>query len=51
VLWNHYRKWMEDESVFVLLSSAMVFVLIPKRAFDQDQLALFREMLHKKIPG
>ena len=47
--WNHYNKWIEDESVFVLFTSAIIFVLIPKRAFDPKQLVLFREMLHAKI--
>jgi len=49
VLWDHYIKWIEDDSVFVLFSSPLIFVLIPKRAFDSDQLHQFKETLRQKI--
>jgi hypothetical protein len=51
VSWKNYIKWIEDECVFVLLSSPLLFILIPKRAFDADQLALFRNTLRQKIPS
>jgi len=51
VSWNHYCKWSEDESVFVLFTSAILFVLIPKRAFDRDKVVLFKEILCQKIRG
>lgn len=49
VLWEHYIKWIEGDSVFVLFSSPLIFVLIPKRAFDSDQLRQFKETLRQKI--
>ena len=49
VSWKGYIKWIEDERVFVLFSSPQIFVLIPKRAFDADQLAAFQQSLHEKI--
>ena len=51
VSWDHYKKWIEGESVFVLFTSAVIFVLVPKRAFDPDQLVLFKETLRQKIPA
>ena len=51
VSWNHYCKWSEDESVFVLFTSAILLVLIPKRAFDRDKVVLFKEILCQKIRG
>jgi len=50
VSWKHYIKWIEDESLFVLFSSPLIFVLIPKRAFDDGQLPVFKETLREKIP-
>ena len=49
VSWKHFIKWIEDESVFVLFSSPQIFVLIPKRAFDADQLPVFQQSLRQKI--
>jgi hypothetical protein len=49
VSWQHYIKWIEDERVFVLFSSPLIFVLVPKRAFDPGQLALFKDTLRQKI--
>jgi hypothetical protein len=49
VSWKHYLKWIEDEFVFVLFRSPLIFVLIPKRAFDAAQLLVFRQTLREKI--
>jgi hypothetical protein len=49
VSWKHYIKWIEDGSVFVLFSSPLIFVIIPKRAFDTDQLPRFKDILREKI--
>ena len=49
VSWKGYIKWIEDERVFVLFSSPQIFVLIPKRAFDADQLHAFQQSLRQKI--
>lgn len=50
VSWEHYIKWIENGSIFVLFSSPLIFVIIPKRAFDADQLPRFKDILRKKIP-
>jgi hypothetical protein len=42
-------KWIEDERVFVLVSSPLIVALVPKRAFDPGQLALFKDTLRQKI--
>jgi hypothetical protein len=49
VSWNHYIKWIEDECVFALLPGPLVFVVIPKRAFNADQLPQFEQTLREKV--
>ena len=49
VAWSTYIGWAEVESVFVLFPQPRIYVPIPKRAFDDRQLAEFREMLRRNI--
>ena len=51
VSWKRYVKWLEDESVFVLFPTPVIFVVIPKRAFSSEELAFFKEALRLNIPG
>ena len=51
VLWRRYIKWLEVECVFVLVHTPQFFVIIPKRAFGPDELALFKQVLRQNIPG
>jgi hypothetical protein len=50
VSWKRYIKWIEEKHVFVLFSSPLIFVIVPKRAFAAEQLLAFRETLRQKIP-
>ena len=47
--WNHYIKWIEDDQVFALFRSSLIFVIVPKRAFSADQLISFKGILRQKI--
>lgn len=47
--WSIYLGWAEGESVFVLFPQPRVYVPIPKRAFSDEQLGRFREILRRNI--
>jgi hypothetical protein len=47
--WATYISWAEDESVFVLFPQPRLYVPIPKRAFTDEQLTEFREILQRKM--
>jgi hypothetical protein len=47
--WSTYIGWSEGQSVFVLLPQPRIYIPIPKRAFNQEQLAEFREILKRNI--
>lgn len=49
--WTAYVRWLEGSEVFAVMSSPVVFMVIPKRAFTPEQLTLFRELLRTKIAG
>ena len=47
--WSTFVKWVEEKQVVALLTSPKSFVTIPKRAFEPNQLAEFRELLRRKV--
>lgn len=49
VKWSTYIGWSEGKSVFVLLPQPRIYIPIPKRAFSEQQLAEFREILRRNI--
>jgi len=49
VSWPTYIGWAEGKSVFVLFPQPRIYVPIPKRAFNNEQLAEFREILHRNV--
>jgi len=49
VAWSAYVGWGENRSVFVILPQPRIYVPIPKRAFTDEQLIEFREMLRRNI--
>jgi hypothetical protein len=49
VAWSAYVAWGEGKSVFVLLPQPRAYITIPKRAFAEDQVGEFREMLRRNI--
>lgn len=49
VSWSAYVAWAEARSVFVVLPQPRIYVPIPKRAFSEQEVAEFREMLRRNI--
>ncbi len=49
VKWSTYIGWSEGKSVFVLLPQPRIYIPIPKRAFSEQKLAEFREILRRNI--
>jgi hypothetical protein len=47
--WSAYVNWVEEKATFALFPHPRIFIVIPKRAFDADQLVEFRELLHRKV--
>jgi hypothetical protein len=43
--WSTYVKWLENDKVFALMSSNTAMVVIPKRAFSEQQAEEFRRLL------
>ncbi len=47
--WDHFRKYREDKKLMMLYKTDLVFMLFPKRVFeDPTQLDEFRRMLVEK---
>jgi len=49
VMWSTYIGWSEGKSVFVLFPQPRIYVPIPKRAFKDEQLSEFREILRRNV--
>lgn len=49
VSWSAYVAWAEGKSVFVILPQPRIYIPIPKRAFSNEQLDQFREILRRNI--
>lgn len=49
VNWSTYIGWAEGKSVFVLFPQPRIYVPIPKRAFSNEQLEKFREILRRNV--
>jgi len=49
VAWSAYVAWGEYGSVFVILPQPRIYVPIPKRAFTDEQVSEFREILRRNI--
>lgn len=49
VAWSAYIAWAERKSVFVILPQPRIYVPIPKRAFTEEQITEFRELLRRNI--
>jgi len=49
VAWSTYIGWSEANSVFVLFPQPRIYVPVPKRAFTEEQLAEFREILRRNV--
>jgi YcxB-like protein len=49
VSWSTYVAWTEAKSVFVILPQPRIYIPIPKRAFTEEQINEFREILRRNI--
>jgi hypothetical protein len=49
VAWSAYVAWGESKSVFVIMPQPRIYLPIPKRAFREEQVGEFREMLRRNI--
>src|SRR5580698_484530 len=49
VLWTAFGAWSERKSVFGILPQPRIYYPIPKRAFTDEQLSEFRELLRNNI--
>jgi len=49
VAWSAYVGWAESKSVFVIMPQPRIYVTIPKRAFEDEQVGEFRETLRCNI--
>lgn len=49
VAWSAYVAWGEVKTVFVLMPQPRTYITIPKRAFTEEQVSEFRELLRRNI--
>jgi hypothetical protein len=49
LLWSHFRKYVEDDKVFLLLQSSQIFNLVPKRELSAEQINGLRQVFLSKI--
>ena len=49
VSWAAYVGWVERKTVFVILPQPRIYVPIPKRAFNEEQIEEFRELLRRTV--
>jgi YcxB-like protein len=49
VAWPAFVRWLEAKPVFALYTSPCMFLVVPKRAFTDEQLSGFRETVGSHI--
>jgi hypothetical protein len=49
VKWNAFERFLESNDIFMLLITQRNFIVMPKRAFAQGEIAEFRSLLQRKI--
>lgn len=49
VAWSAYISWGEAKSVFIVMPQPHMYIAIPKRAFAEDEIGEFREILRRNI--
>jgi YcxB-like protein len=50
VQWTAFQSFREARNIFLLYLGARVFQVIPKRAFTDDQLREFQELIRRNLP-
>jgi hypothetical protein len=48
--WKSFLKWQESTTQFLLYTSPVIFNMIPKRIFTEEQISEIRLLLSKNIP-
>jgi hypothetical protein len=48
--WNNFIRYLEGKNHFLLYTSRALFTVVPKRAFEPQQLSEFRTILVQNIP-
>ena len=51
VAWENVIRYLEWRSEFLLYTSPVMFIMVPKRALSSDQVADFRSLLAQHVPG
>jgi hypothetical protein len=49
VAWSAYVAWGETKSVFVIMPQPRAYITIPKRAFGEEEVGEFREILRRNV--
>jgi hypothetical protein len=49
--WSSIVRYLESDQIFLLFHAALIFTIIPKRAFAAGETDMFRELLHKNVPA
>jgi len=49
--WNMFTRWAESGRLFMVYSSPVQFVLLPKRSFAAGEAEQLSELLRRKLPG
>jgi len=48
--WNHFIRWKEGKSLFIIYQSDVIMRMIPKRCFaSSEQMGEFRQLLQTKL--
>jgi hypothetical protein len=45
--WSSIVRYLESKKIFMLFHAALIFTIIPKRAFASGETDTFRELLHR----
>ena len=51
IKWSAFTRFRETANLFMLYSSARLFQVVPKRAFEGTLLEEFRKLLQRKVPA
>ena len=48
--WDSIVRFLESDKIFMFFYSEWSFSIVPKSAFAQNEIDLFRDLLRRKIP-
>ena len=47
--WNYYNRFLESKNSYILIFGNRLYSVIPKNAFNTNELKLFKNMIEEKI--